>query len=75
MNLYQAFKEEDFVHKIWDANGPDHRNMDSERKMGQTVGSQKALQRSKGPTLIDQIGTLFNEKQTMLERQSTQNLS
>ena len=26
-HLFQMFKEEDFVHKIWDEGGPDHRTM------------------------------------------------
>ena len=30
-HLYQMFREEDFIHKIWEDGGPDHMAMDSDR--------------------------------------------
>ena len=41
MRMYETFKHEDFVHKIWDENGVD-RNLDSERQFNTTQQSQGA---------------------------------
>ena len=61
LKLYKAFKDEDFVHKIWDRNGPDHRNMDSERAHYNSSGPTASKNRK--TTLTDKIGNMFLENQ------------
>mmetsp|Transcript_894 Transcript_894/g.1355 ORF Transcript_894/g.1355 Transcript_894/m.1355 type:complete len:100 (+) Transcript_894:644-943(+) len=85
MKLYETFKHEDFVHKIWDENGID-RNLDSERALNVTQQSlgqnttgagntQPGLMRQETRTIregVSKVSTsLINDEKALSNRRNT----
>ena len=71
--LFDQFKDEDFVNKIWDEGVPHHTALDSERverqlkrTNTQKLAEERRMRSIKGDTLTDKIGEIFNEQQQNL---------